>query len=86
MFSWANLQPNEETYVFTTLDKIMDMLADNGIGADLATATAAPPAWLSHKYPNSLPVDIHGTRLLSGSRQHYCPVQIVKTMQDQLET
>ncbi|GER67577.1 beta-galactosidase [Weizmannia acidilactici] len=73
IFSWARLQPNEETYDFSTLDKIMDMLAENGIGANLATATAAPPAWLSRKYPDSLPIDINGTRLLPGSRQHYCP-------------
>ncbi|MEC2303955.1 MULTISPECIES: beta-galactosidase [Heyndrickxia] len=73
IFSWARLQPDEETYDFSTLDKIMDMLAENGIGADLATATAAPPAWLSRKYPDSLPVDKDGSRFLPGSRQHYCP-------------
>lgn len=73
IFSWAKLQPNEDTYDFSTLDKIMDMLADHGIYADLATATAAPPAWLSRSYPQSLPVNINGTRLLPGSRQHYCP-------------
>lgn len=33
IFSWARLQPDEETYDFSTLDKIMDMLAENGIGA-----------------------------------------------------
>lgn len=73
IFSWARLQPNEETYDFSTLDKIMSMLAANGIHADLATATAAPPAWVARKYPRSLPVSIDGTRLLPGSRQHYCP-------------
>ncbi|WP_187125740.1 beta-galactosidase [Listeria booriae] len=73
IFSWAKLQPNEETYDFTTLDKIMNMLAENGIGADLATGTAAPPAWIARKYPDSLPVDADGVRLLPGSRQHYCP-------------
>lgn len=73
IFSWAILQPDEDTYDFSTLDKIMAMLADNCIAADLATATAAPPAWLARKYPQSLPVDSNGTHLLPGSRQHYCP-------------
>ncbi|MDD9147954.1 beta-galactosidase [Sporolactobacillus sp. CQH2019] len=73
IFSWALLQPDEDIYDFSTLDKIMDMLADNHIAADLATATAAPPAWLARKYPQSLPVDINGVHLLPGSRQHYCP-------------
>lgn len=73
IFSWALLQPDEATYDFHTLDRIMDMLAANGIYADLATATAAPPAWVARDYPMSLPVDINGVRLLPGSRQHYCP-------------
>lgn len=73
IFGWARLQPNEDTFDFRMLDQVMDMLAAHHIGADLATATAAPPAWLSHKYPQSLPVDKTGIRLLPGSRQHYCP-------------
>jgi Beta-galactosidase len=73
IFSWALLQPDEATYDFSRLDRIMDMLAANGIHADLATATAAPPAWIARDYPQSLPVDSSGTRFLPGSRQHYCP-------------
>lgn len=73
IFSWANLQPSEEIYDFRTLDKIMDMLHENHIYADLATATASPPAWLSTKYPSSLPVGESGKVYTHGGRQHYCP-------------
>ena len=33
VFSWAMLQPSEDTYDFETLDRIMDMLHANGIYA-----------------------------------------------------
>ncbi len=51
----------------------MDLLAENSIAADLATATASPPTWMSHLYPSMLPVMREGIRLSHGSRQHYCP-------------
>lgn len=47
IFSWARLQPNERIYTFTRLDRVMDLLAENGVFAYLATATASPLAWLS---------------------------------------
>jgi beta-galactosidase len=72
IFSWSLLQPNEETYNFEWLDRIMDLLAANGIYADLATATAAQPAWLS-QYSDVLPVDGKGNKISYGSRQSYCP-------------
>lgn len=72
IFSWALLQPNENTYDFAWLDRILDRLAANGIAADLATATAAQPAWLS-QFSNVLPVDEKGNTVSYGSRQSYCP-------------
>jgi beta-galactosidase len=73
IFSWATLQPNEETYNFESMDKIIDLLQKNNIYIDLATATAAQPAWISLKYPDTLPVDEKGNKLSYGSRQSYCP-------------
>ena len=73
IFSWAALEPRPGEYHFETLDKIMDMLAEHGIAADLATATASPPTWMSRLYPDMLPVTRDGKRMSHGSRQHYCP-------------
>lgn len=73
VFSWALLQSDEATYHFEWLDRLLDLLAANGIYADLATASASPPPWLSSKYPDSLPVDQNGNRISYGSRQSYCP-------------
>jgi beta-galactosidase len=73
VFSWALLEPSEGSYEFGWLDRVMDLLGAHGIGVDLATATASPPPWLSHRYPDSLPVTREGHRLWQGSRQAYCP-------------
>jgi beta-galactosidase len=51
----------------------MDLLAGSGIGVDLATPTAAPPSWLAHEHPETLPVDGEGRRIAFGARLHYCP-------------
>ena len=73
VFSWALLEPAPDEYTFEQLDRIMDMLAEHGIAADLATATATPPTWMSRMYPDMWPVTRDGKRLSYGSRQHYCP-------------
>lgn len=73
IFSWAKLQPDENTYDFGWLDRIMDLLAKNGISVDLATATASPPPWLSTQYPDVLAVDADGRTYYPGARQQYSP-------------
>lgn len=73
IFSWASLEPHLDQYHFEQLDRIMDMLAQHNIMADLATATASPPTWMSRLYPTMLPVTRDGKRMSHGSRQHYCP-------------
>jgi beta-galactosidase len=72
IFTWALLQPDEETYNFDWLDKVMNLLAENDIYACLATSTAAPPIWLSSKYDDVLPVNESGVKIDYGSRQAYC--------------
>jgi beta-galactosidase len=73
IFAWALLEPREGEYDFSRLDKILALLHENGIAADLATPTAAPPAWFFRKHPEALPADRDGRRLSYGSRQTFCP-------------
>lgn len=73
VFSWSLLQPAEDRYDFSQLDAIMDMLAENGLYACLATSTAAQPHWLSVKYPEVLPVDLQGRKKTQGARVNFCP-------------
>lgn len=72
IFTWALLQPDEDTYTFDWLDKVMDLIAENDIYACLGTSTAAPPIWLIRKYDDILPVKESGARVDYGSRQAYC--------------
>ncbi|MFG3009186.1 beta-galactosidase [Streptomyces cinerochromogenes] len=73
IFSWALLEPAEGVYDFSRMDKVLDLLHENGIAADLATPTAAPPAWFFRAHPEALPVDRDGRTLSYGSRQTFCP-------------
>ncbi len=73
IFSWARLQPARNTWDFAWLDRLLDLLDENGIRACLATATASPPAWLVKLDPEVLVENANGTRNYPGARQHYCP-------------
>jgi beta-galactosidase len=73
IFAWARLEPQPGRYEFDWLDRVLDLLEENGIFACLATATASPPPWLARRHPESLPVTREGVTLWPGARQHYCP-------------
>ncbi len=73
VFSWSWLEPAKGEYEFGWLDEVMDLLADQDIAVDLATATATPPPWFSVAFPQTLPVDRDGHTLWPGSRQAWCP-------------
>ncbi|MCD5344780.1 beta-galactosidase, partial [Arthrobacter sp. AK04] len=71
VFSWSRLETSDGVYDFGWLDQIMDLLHTNGIGVDLATPDAVPPAWLVAQHPDILPVLADGTTFGFGSRQHF---------------
>ncbi|MCR8658604.1 beta-galactosidase [Paenibacillus endoradicis] len=73
VFSWALVQPNEETYNFSRLDEIIDRLHADGVYVCLATSTAAHPAWMARKYPDVLRVDFDGRKRKFGGRHNSCP-------------
>jgi beta-galactosidase len=73
VFAWARLQPRPGAWDDGWLRRVLDLLHQNGIAVDLATASASPPPWLVRAHPEIRPVDAHGTRLEIGSRQTWCP-------------
>ena len=73
VFSWAALQPDENTYDFSRLDKIMNMVRENGLKVCMATSTAAHPAWMARKHPDILRVEHNGMKRKFGSRHNSCP-------------
>ena len=73
IFSWSRLEPTQGNFEFGWMDRVLDLLHEGGIQADIATGTASPPPWLTHRHPEILPVLADGGRLWPGARQHYCP-------------
>jgi beta-galactosidase len=69
VFSWSMLQPGPEEWDFGWLDRVLDLLHENAIAVDLATATASPPPWLTTLHPEVLPVDAAGSVISIGGRQ-----------------
>ena len=72
IFSWSMLEPEEGEYRFEWLDEVMDMLAENGMKAVLATPSGARPPWMAEKYPEVLRVDGYRRRQLFGNRHNHC--------------
>ena len=73
IFGWARLEPAEGQYDFGWLDRVMDLLAENGAYAVLATPSGARPAWLAAQYPEVLRVRPDRGRNLFGRRHNHCP-------------
>ncbi len=73
VFSWAMIQPSEETYDFAQLDETIDRLYKSGVYVCLATSTGAHPAWMARKYPDVLRVDVQGRKRRFGGRHNSCP-------------
>jgi beta-galactosidase len=72
IFAWAALEPAEGQYEFGWLDRVMDMLAENGAYAVLATPSGARPAWMAQSYPEVLRVRPDRGRNLFGRRHNHC--------------
>jgi beta-galactosidase len=70
-FAWSTMEPEEGKYDFTWLDHAITKAAAHHIVVVLGTPTAAPPAWLTTKYPETLRVDENGVRDEHGNRQQF---------------
>lgn len=66
------LEPKEAYYTFEWLDEAVDLAKKAGLSIVLCTPTAAPPVWLSSKYPETMMVTASGRRVTHGSRAHRC--------------
>ena len=77
VFSWAKIQPSENEYNFTELDEIVDMLSNENYDIVMATSTAALPAWMVKKYPETMSTDYEGRQHKFGARHNFCPNSLV---------
>jgi beta-galactosidase len=70
-FGWALMEPREGHYDFSLFDRAIATMARHGIKTIFGTPTAAPPKWLTHKYPDVLNVTADGQRVNDQSRRQY---------------
>jgi beta-galactosidase len=70
-FAWSAMEPQEGKYDFTWLDHAIEKAAKHHIVVVLGTPTAAPPAWLTTKYPETLRINEDGVRAEHGNRQQF---------------
>lgn len=71
-FAWSRLEPTEGKFDFEWLDQAIALLARHEIDVVIGTPTATPPVWLTHNYPDVLPVDNKGNAVFAGVRLHRC--------------
>jgi beta-galactosidase len=72
-FAWSALEPSEGHFEFGWLDRAVALAARHHIISIVGTPTAAPPAWLTSKYPETLRVEVNGIRAQHGGRAHGSP-------------
>src|SRR6516225_1269423 len=71
-FGWALMEPSEGRYDFSLFDKAIETFGRHGIKTIFGTPTAAPPKWLTHKYPEVLDVSSTGQPANDQSRRQCC--------------
>ncbi len=76
-FAWALMEPAEGKFEFGWLHHAIEILRKHKIAVILGTPSAAPPPWLSLKYPDIVEVNAEGERLHPGGRRFTCPTNPV---------
>ena len=72
-FAWALMEPQEGKFDFAWLNRAVKILMSHNIAVILGTPSAAPPPWLTQKYPEVMIVNEHGVTLTPGTRRFTCP-------------
>lgn len=67
-FAWFRLEPREGRFDFTWLDRVVNLCAQHGLKVLLCTPSAATPAWMREKYPETFVMDGHYLRGEHGTR------------------
>jgi beta-galactosidase len=70
-FAWSRMEPEEGHFDLDWLQRSIEKAQQHRIVVVIGTPTAAPPAWLTQKYPETLRVDENGRRAEHGNRQQF---------------
>jgi beta-galactosidase len=70
-FAWSKLEPSEGHYDLDWLQRAIRAAARHHIAVVIGTPSAAPPAWLTTKYPETLRIKEDGRPDQHGNRQQF---------------
>lgn len=70
-FAWSRMEPKEGVYDLEWVEHAIRAAEKHHIGIVLGTPSAAPPAWLTQTYPETLRVEEDGRRAEHGNRQQF---------------
>lgn len=70
-FAWSSIEPAEGQYKLDWLERAVAKAAAHHIVVVMGTPSAAPPAWLTTKYPETLRVDENDRRDEHGNRTQF---------------
>ena len=59
-FAWSRIEPSSGVFDWNWLDKIVDILGNNGLKIVMCTPTATPPKWLVDQMPDMVAIDENG--------------------------
>ncbi len=70
-FAWSTMEPSEGDFQLDWLDRAIRLAEKHHIAVVIGTPTAAPPAWLTQKYPETLRTMADGRKDTHGGRQQF---------------
>lgn len=70
-FAWSTMEPNEGDFELDWLARAVRLAEKHGIAVVMGTPSAAPPAWLTQKYPETLRMMEDGRKDGHGGRQQF---------------
>ena len=70
-FAWSAMEPSEGHFELDWVDHAIRAAERHGIQVVLGTPSAAPPAWLTQKYPETLRTKENGRKDEHGNRQQF---------------
>ncbi|HEY8997914.1 MAG TPA: beta-galactosidase, partial [Edaphobacter sp.] len=70
-FAWSTMEPKEGDYELDWLERAVRLAEKHHIAVVLGTPSAAPPAWLTQRYPETLRTKEDGRKDGHGGRQQF---------------
>jgi beta-galactosidase len=70
-FAWSRMEPREGEYELGWMERAVAAAAKHNIYTVIGTPSAAPPAWLTQKYPETLRTKEDGRKDQHGNRQQF---------------